>query len=321
MRIDCHPDWRLRALCGKTYGILPYRRKINYFLKKNVIKSIPFSMIPHIKDKLPSILQIVSNNYVKKVDISMDQINFLEIGAGDHLINTLMVYLMGGRSNVVDIDHVVDFSIMKSAFSDYKNVLSQNNINGKNVNLYRLRKLNDIFDRNHLNKMDFVRLLGDIGINYVVAKRPEYSKFFDSESIDVVISEAVLEHVSKSDIRLMMINLKKILKPNGILLFYIDLRDHYARYKNSNEYNYLSFSDLMWNRFFNTPMLYQNRLTIDEYYKLFTDNGFRILSSKETTGDVCQLTQLKTMKINKRFLSIPIKRLMVRKVEVLMVND
>ena len=62
-------------------------------------------------------------------------------------------------------------------------------------------------------------------------------------SVDVVLSNSVLEHVK--DLPALCAELARILAPGGVMLHRVDYRDHFFKYP----FHFLLFSQKVWNRF------------------------------------------------------------------------
>jgi 2-polyprenyl-3-methyl-5-hydroxy-6-metoxy-1,4-benzoquinol methylase len=81
------------------------------------------------------------------------------------------------------------------------------------------------------------------------------------ESIDVVYSSSVLEHVSEVD-RLIK-NCADVSRADAINIHHVDLRDHFFRYP----FEMLCYGARIWERWLNTSNL--NRCRLDDYERIF----------------------------------------------------
>ena len=85
---------------------------------------------------------------------------------------------------------------------------------------------------------------------------------------------------------------KRILKPTGIAIHFVDLSDHFSHQDRSiSSINFLKFSDSEWNRLAGNEFAYCNRLRVSDYLNLFSDCNFQVLR-KETALDVEALDSL-----------------------------
>ena len=102
-----------------------------------------------------------------------------------------------------------------------------------------------------------------------------------SESIDAIFSNAVLEHVRRSEFAATIRELYRIQRPGGISSHQIDLRDHLGGALNS-----LRISHQRWESpLFSQSGFYTNRLRCSEIRSIFTDAGWEILECTERKWD------------------------------------
>lgn len=98
----------------------------------------------------------------------------------------------------------------------------------------------------------------------------EHIKCIPSNSIDIVISTSVLEHIKniKDSVR----ELSRVMRIGGVMYHKIDLRDHY----NFKEpLKFLEYSNFVWNNFCTkVGYSYTNRLRVDDYVDLFRKYHF-----------------------------------------------
>jgi SAM-dependent methyltransferase len=85
----------------------------------------------------------------------------------------------------------------------------------------------------------------------------------ESSSVDLVLSYSVLEHVT--DFCGLMSQLKRVMKPNSVMMHVIDYRDHFFKYP----YHFLQFSDKTWEDYLNPGDLPRWRLS--DHLKLLSD--------------------------------------------------
>lgn len=120
-------------------------------------------------------------------------------------------------------------------------------------------------------------------------------------SLDLVISSDVLEHVSVSDLPKLMAEMKRILKPHGMVGHRIAQFDHLKIYDRSvHDKNYLRFSDERWDRWFANGVQYQNRVQHSEWLALFGAGGFEV-----ETADTLLGQPLNGLPIAPRFAHLP----------------
>ncbi len=87
-------------------------------------------------------------------------------------------------------------------------------------------------------------------------------------SIDLVLSNSVLEHVSGMDA--LTRDLGRVLAPSGAMLHLVDYRDHFFRYP----YHHLLWSDAVWDRWLNPGDL--PRWRIRDHVECFERHGWHV---------------------------------------------
>jgi len=100
---------------------------------------------------------------------------------------------------------------------------------------------------------------------------------------DLIISNAVFEHLPKDKVNQSIKNMRTLLKPGGYMLHHIDLRDHF----NLNQpFSFYQFSDKQWLELTNKGPFYTNRLRSKDYLSLFIKNGFSIIYKKQKKSKI-----------------------------------
>lgn len=91
-------------------------------------------------------------------------------------------------------------------------------------------------------------------------------------SVDLIFSQAVLEHVRRHHFLETMRECRRIVKPGGISSHQVDLRDHLG-----GALNNLRFSERVWeSEFFAGSGFYTNRIPFGEMPRLFREAGFAV---------------------------------------------
>ena len=148
-------------------------------------------------------------------------------------------------------------------------------------------------------------------IQFVLAHLPD-------NSIDLVYSYAVLEHVPESVIHGITLESKRILKQNGIAYHAIGTHDHYVSFdKRISKVNFLQYPEWLWRFFVKNKISYHNRLREKQFLEIFKSHGAKIkmISNKIDPSD---LEILKTMKIDKRFAGMTHEELAVYYSEIIL---
>ena len=111
-----------------------------------------------------------------------------------------------------------------------------------------------------------------------------------SQSIDLIWSQAVLEHIDRYQFGETMQELRRILRPEGVCSHRVDLTDHFC-----GSLNNLRFSEKLWeSRLFKSSGFYTNRIRYSEMVETFKRCGFSV--------DIVRADTWKTLPLPRRQL-------------------
>ena len=197
----------------------------------------------------------------------------LELGPGDTLFSALIARALGAdKTLLIDVGDFAD----------------------RDMELY-IRMYEFLLKEGHSFKIDLTNLenmLRSCRAVYLTSGLSSLKKIPD-ESIDIIFSQAVLEHIRKKDFLPTLKELHRIIKPKGINSHEIDLKDHLGGSLNS-----LRFSDLIWeSNFFAKSGFYTNRIRFDEMLFLFRKAGFQVEIIKKTCWDKLPIGKNKLHKV------------------------
>jgi SAM-dependent methyltransferase len=181
----------------------------------------------------------------------------LELGPGDGVTSALLCYSMGAKSILIDAGDFVSKDI-----EEYHNLVANF---PADLNLAATLARSSDFD-------SFMR---EIDSEYLTGGLESLSRI-ESESVDILFSQAVLEHVKKKEFDETMREIHRVLKPDGFASHRIDLRDHLG-----GGLNNLRFSSKLWeSKLFHNSGFYTNRI------------GFgAITNSMEMAGLSCEVLE------------------------------
>jgi len=98
-----------------------------------------------------------------------------------------------------------------------------------------------------------------------------------SNSVDLVFSNSVMEHVPKDVIEDLMHESVRILRPGRLALHNVGCNDHYAFMDRGISFvNYLQFSESRW-RWWNNSLQYQNRLRAPQFLEMAAKAGLNVI--------------------------------------------
>lgn len=241
-------SWKLKS---KIFRFIDFFKLNNllYFLQKYISrhaykKSIKFNPLWDLHKK--SLLKYKANQTI------------FEFGAGKSLIQNLYLKEILKKQILFDIKNMVDYDLI---YQSQKFLLKEKGIHFRSK----------------------IKTKADLISNKIFYYAPAYASKtnFKSNSVDACISTDTLEHIPKENLIQILFEIKRILRVNGIFSSIIDYSDHYSHTdQNISPLNFLKYSDQHWNKKYNHPSHYQNRLRHYDYRNLLMETGFKIISDK-----------------------------------------
>lgn len=131
-----------------------------------------------------------------------------------------------------------------------------------------------------------------------------------AESVDLIWSHSVMEHIPLLELPLLMSEMRRVLKPGGLMSHNIDFQDHLAHALNS-----LRFSQATWE----APLMrdagfYTNRIRARTMHAMIRDAGFEIV--REGFGRWPELPTPKAA-LDSQFRNLDEEELLIRTSHVL----
>lgn len=118
-----------------------------------------------------------------------------------------------------------------------------------------------------------------------------------SDSIDIVYSRAVLEHIPPATLRGIFVESTRVLSDDGLACHFIDCSDHWEHNdKRISRINFLRYSDRLYRWTCVNPMNYQNRMRHSEYVQLLNKSGFKVIK-EDRNVDLPAIQALAGMKL------------------------
>ena len=177
----------------------------------------------------------------------------LELGPGDSVACAIIASAHGARATLVDVCHFA-----AKAPSTYLPLISLLKAKGLNAP-----------DISHCETMDDV--LAVCGAEYLTHGLNSLATI-KSESIDLIYSQAVLEHVRCHEFLAIQRECARVLTLEGVCSHQVDLRDHLG-----GGLNNLRFSRRLWeSKFFVQSGFYTNRIHFQDMASLFNQAGFAV---------------------------------------------
>lgn len=232
----------------------------------------------------------------KKAGIDPKGKTYLELGTGWYPIVPVIFHLYGcGHIKLVDSQKLMDLTNFRKT-CDY--ILEDKKLVSEKLGLpegeieQRLLDLKALPLKDALAKMDTEYLApNDILENSI-----------PDNSIDIISSRAVLEHVPPEIILKMFSEFHRMLKPDGGMCHIIDNADHWQYVDDSiSKLNFLRYGPRVYGWIANSdPLQYMNRLRHPQYLEMMANSGFEI-ALDESTPDSKALDDLTKLKLHPDF--------------------
>ncbi|MFZ2187717.1 MAG: class I SAM-dependent methyltransferase [Candidatus Moraniibacteriota bacterium] len=185
--------------------------------------------------------------------------NILELGPGGSIGFGLLALKYGAKKYYV-IENISHTFITNKQLLSYRKLLEDNGV-----------LISKYFIKNTANQYAY----NPAFIEFIKIGQDSSYKLPD-ESIDIIYSCAVLEHVH--DLDLCFTEMARVLRRDGIMNHQVDLRDHIFSQKSIW---FLNFSDYWFDKLFKNTGEYVNRKRLSDYEKLIHDKNLEILDLEQ----------------------------------------
>lgn len=297
--------WVLKALTQQALSRIPRGERLNYVLQRRVLGSLPASD-EAFRRKVSRAFQ----HFEAFVELGprrpIGEAVFYEFGAGWDLAVQLAYWALGvERQTVVDIRPILRIELVNDTIAKVERLrgdLEEEAGRGlRSPGPANLRGLEDLRER--------------FGIDYL-APRDARGTRLPAGSLDFVSSTDTAEHIPENDLLRILVECRRLLKPDGLLSYRADLEDHYSRVdRGVSRYNFLRYSDRAWS-IFNPSLHHQSRLRHPDYVRLTQAAGFEIVREQVSRPSDQDLTLLRELGIADRFRAYSPEELGVRGVTI-----
>ncbi len=280
--------WQIRLAVDKVKGVLPARE----FLRQTKRRICGFS--PSAERDRGAIEEGLAQLEWAASAIDLRAARIVEIGSGWQPIIPLLYSLAGARE-------VVMTDLNRLCHAETFAVTLQTLLLNREMIGARLRLPDSAFERlapppagEPLEKS-----LERFAIRYLAPC--DFRKAgLAPNSVDAVVSRAVLEHIPPEVLRGIFAESARILRPGGIICHFVDNSDHFEHGdKHILRINFLRYSDRAF-RWIQSSALYQNRLRHSQYREMLCGAGFR-LEREERVVDKTSLLALKSFPLAGKF--------------------
>jgi len=276
--------WKLKAAAFNFLGTAPFGETLYYLLQRYVTKTIPRQLAP---TEETGAAQISHARKFLRRGVRLDETTLFEFGAGWDLYSNIILYCFGvNRQITVDIRRLVKAEAVNAVIEHLQVDPPQGAI----------RRPAALIRQSHLEQ----DLRECYGITYRAPDDATTLDFAD-DSIDLIATTSVLEHVPDHIVQGIMRECYRILKRGGLMSHVIDYSDHYAHSDPSiNEFNYLAFDEKAWVKY-NPDIHFQNRRRSSYFKQIFEQCGFAIRETDPWHGEADALEKVPVSSQFKRY--------------------
>lgn len=291
-------NWKYKALLQFVFSNAPFGAHVNYLFQRYVTKVLPNSDVKFIDivAKAKNHIEFFRCYCVPEIADA----TFYEFGVGVTLTIPLTFYALGvDHQVIVDIRPLIRPKLVNDVVDKFQRLAPE-------LRILRM-------PGKYIDEQD--GCIGSLKEYYGIEYRAPYdarSSGLDSGSISCITSTDTLEHIPRKDIQAILQECYRLLRNDGLMSFYVNYQDHYARVDSSiSVYNFLRYSDEVW-AFFNPSLHYQNRLRHPDYLELFRTAGFEVVKEQRTDGTAGDLKTIEHIPLNDRFKKYDLEELAVR---------
>jgi SAM-dependent methyltransferase len=279
--------WLVKAATQSVFSVLPRGERLNYQFQRRVIRSLP-ATDARFRRKLVRAFQHF--DAFAHYGRARDPV-FYEFGAGWDLAVPLAYYGLGvDRQILVDIRPIVRLELVNDSirkFEANKHALEEES--GRTLRPFGAPDVSSVAE-----------LEERFGIRYL-APCDARDTGLPAESIDFISSTDTMEHIPEDDLFRILVECRRLLKPDGLMSYRIGMEDHYAYFDRSvSHYNFLRYSDSVW-RLLNPALHYQSRLRHPDYARLAREAGLEIIEDRPSRPTDADLAILRGMELAPRF--------------------
>ncbi len=298
--------WKIKAIVQKIISYLPYKHRINYLFQKYVTKGVILND-EYLEIKLRLVHYHIKyfRKYYKRdkprrLNNQRGKSKFVcfELGSGWYPIIPVSMYLTGA-GKIISLDilpWMTKKTIIKTIkkFQEWRETIdNDSDVNKlekylKYIDEDRWKKLAQIIEKaEKLNLKDICQ-----EINLELQIKDVRNTDYEEQSIDLICSNNTFEHIYPEVLRGILKEFRRLIKPNGVMIHFIDMSDHFAHFdKSITIYNFLKYSDRQW-RIIDNSIQRQNRMRFRDYKQMYRELEIPVTEEDYISGDIKKLEEI-----------------------------
>jgi hypothetical protein len=301
-------DWRIKGAIQKVLGVLPRGEEVHYWLQKRAGGLRKFDA--ECDAKLEDFRLMLGHLRTSGVPIAGTR--YLEVGTGWYPTFPYCLYLLGARQvETFDLHRYLKPELV---------IAMVERVRGKLAMLAEAGDLDVDEVTERYGKLSR-QVAGGASLEDATEGVVRYHAPADAsktglepDSVDVVFSNSVLEHVPGPVIEAMFVESLRILPAGGVMFHSVNCGDHYAYAdRKISQLHYLQFSADRW-EFWNNAFLYQNRLRASDFTAMAKAAGFAVeIDTSRPHPD--RLRQLEAIPVHPNFSKYPREQLAITSID------
>jgi SAM-dependent methyltransferase len=309
LSLRTHSRWVAKALVQHAVGALPRGHRVNAVLQRRVTHRLPRQ-----GDVFVSQVAEQGRHHhaltALRPELAKRPLRAFEFGAGYDLLGPIVRWSAGVDEQVlVDLRPVLRLELVNDTlrkFCEWNERLSE-------ASGLPLRRPDPTPVR------DLAELGPRFGITYH-APCDATATSLPGASFDLITSTWTLEHIPAPELVRILGEMRRLLRPEGLMSCLVDLKDHFSYFEPSlSPYNFLRFSDRAF-AVLNPSLQWQNRLRAPEYRRLAEGAGLTVLRDEVEPGRPEDLPALRAMRVARRFERFTLQERAARTVHLVLAS-
>ena len=265
------PHWLLKACTQKVISWLPRSDSLNYVFQKHVTKTARLrpEWFDHKIDQAARHLR----NWDKAEHQGRPH-RAIELGTGWHPVVPIALGLAGVDEVLsVDRSNLVRAAKVSAVLRMFIEAADDGRL-AERLKVQRPDRLEIIRSLAADPEIAAARL-ADLGVAFLVGDARGTD--LPAASINLFTSNNTFEHIPPDVLLDILVEMRRLAAPGAVLSHFVDLSDHYSHFDGSlSPYNFLRYSDSQW-RLLNNRLVFQNRLRVPGYRRLFSAAGLDLV--------------------------------------------
>jgi len=268
-------NWRIKVIGFKILSAVPGGSVLYRFAQKHLTKSLVLT-----RERALNKIEVGSRYHAwlmaHGAPGGVENLTHLDFGSGWHPTIPLLFYELGARRQfLLDVKPILDSALLSDTMGFVSCLQSDPEWPREAVVRRPLPKSAG---------KDLEATLATMGMSYLAPYAGTFAKL--RGEVDLATSTQVLFHLPRAAVAETMRNLLSVLKPGGLFMGTLHLRDILSGNLNKpvSKFHQFEYSPETWERWFCSDLMAYNRLRARDYRQLLEAAGFKILHFDVTPG-------------------------------------